>query len=108
MLEAEFFVLDSGDIVGFDISGHSEYAEFGKDIVCAAVSSAAYMVINTITDVIGASADVTVSDNTGHMRAIINKKDALACNDILKGFKMHLLLLEEIYSPNIKVSYVEV
>jgi hypothetical protein len=42
------------------------------------------------------------------MRAIINKKDASVCSDILKGFKMHLLLLEEIYSPNIKVSYVEV
>lgn len=108
MLKAEFFVLDSGDIIGFDISGHSGYAESGKDIVCAAVSSAAYMTINTITDVLGITADVNVNEDIGHMQAIINKKDAFACSDILKGFKMHLLLLEEIYSPNIKVSYVEV
>jgi uncharacterized protein YsxB (DUF464 family) len=108
MLKAEFFVLYSGEIIGFDISGHSGYAEAGQDIVCAAVSSAAYMTVNTITDVMGITVDIEVNEDTGHMRAIINKKDASVCSDILKGFKMHLLLLEEIYSPNIKVSYVEV
>ncbi len=108
MLKAEFFVLDTGDIIGFDISGHSGYAEAGQDIVCAAVSSAAYMTVNTVTDVKGVSVDVTVNEDIGHMRAVINKKDISVCSDILKGFKMHLLLLEEIYSPNIKVSYVEV
>ncbi len=108
MLKAKFFVLDSGDIIGFDISGHSGYAQAGQDIVCSAVSSAAYMTVNTITDVLGITAEITVNEEIGHMRAVVSKKDALACSDILKGFKMHLLLLEEIYSPNIKVSYVEV
>lgn len=108
MLKAEFFILDSGEIIGFDISGHSGYAEAGQDIVCAAVSSAAYMTVNTITDVMGITVDIAVNEDIGHMRAIVNKKDIPVCSDILKGFKMHLLLLEEIYSPNIKVSYVEV
>ena len=51
MLSAKFFVLESGTIVGFEILGHSGYAESGKDIVCSAVSSAAYMTENNITDV---------------------------------------------------------
>ena len=38
---------------GFEISGHSGYAEQGSDIICASVSSAAYMAVNTVTEIIG-------------------------------------------------------
>ena len=108
MLSAKFFVLESGTIVGFEILGHSGYAKSGKDIVCAAVSSAAYMTDNTITDVMGISADVNVVEDIGYMKMIVKSKDAALCKDILNGFKNHLLLLEEIYSKNINVSYTEV
>ena len=47
------FLTDEKGIYGFIIKGHSGYGEQGGDIVCAAVSSAAYMVINTITDIFG-------------------------------------------------------
>ncbi len=108
MLSAKFFVLESGMIVGFEILGHSGYAKSGKDIVCAAVSSAAYMTANTITDVMGISADVSVIEDAGYMKMLVNSKDAVLCKDILNGFKNHLLLLEEIYLKNINVSYTEV
>ncbi len=108
MLEAKFFVLESGEIIGFEILGHSDYSEFGKDIVCAAVSSAAYMTVNTLTDVVKAKVEVFVEEKSGYMKAVIDEKDLLSCKDILKGFKQHLLLLEELYSKNIKVSYMEV
>ena len=105
MLKAEFFVLDDGNIKGFDISGHSGYDESGKDIVCAAVSSAAYMAANTIADVIGAEVDVTVENDEGHMRFLVHDKYLSDCGYILKGFKNHLLMLEEMYPENIKVFY---
>lgn len=108
MISAKFFVLESGTIVGFEILGHSGYSESGKDIVCSAVSSAAYMTANTITDVIGISADVSINESTGYMKMLVSSKDALLCKDILNGFKNHLLMLEEIYSKNINVNYTEV
>lgn len=108
MLKVEFFVSDVGDIKGFDISGHSGYDESGKDIVCAAVSSAAYMVANTIADVIGAQVDVTVEDDIGHMKFLVYDKYLSDCGYIFKGFKNHLLMLEEMYPDNIKVFYKEV
>lgn len=44
--------LKSDDIIcGFEISGHSDFAEEGSDIVCAAISSAAYMTANTVTEI---------------------------------------------------------
>lgn len=105
MLRAEFFVLDDGDIKGFDISGHSGYDEIGKDIVCAAVSSAAYMTANTIADVMGARVDVIVEESMGHMRFLVHNKYLSDCGYILKGFKNHLIMLEEMYPENIKVFY---
>ncbi|WP_442974828.1 ribosomal-processing cysteine protease Prp, partial [Ruminococcus sp.] len=48
MIEAIFTVTDKV-IRGFEISGHSDYSEHGSDIICAAVSSAAYMAANTVT-----------------------------------------------------------
>ena len=87
---------------------HSGYAESGKDIVCSAVSSAAYMTVNTITDVMGIPADVNINESIGYMKILISTKDALLCKDILNGFKSHLLFLEEIYSKNINVNYTEV
>ena len=38
MIDVTLFQNDSGDYVGFRMTGHAEYAEYGSDIVCAAVS----------------------------------------------------------------------
>ncbi len=108
MIKAEFYVLKDGNIIGFNISGHSGYEDIGKDIVCAAVSSATGMAINMMAEVLKADVDVQVDDRLALIKAVVSKKDILRCADILKGLKMHLILLEENYQDNIKVVYTEV
>ena len=61
-----------------------------------------------MADVMGASVEASVNDEIGYMRAEIEQKDVALCSDILKGFKSHLLMLEQIYPKNVNVSYVEV
>ena len=104
MICAEFFTQPEGELVGFRISGHN--GEAGQDILCAAVSSAAYLTANTITDVIKVSAKVTVED--GYMLVRVSSKEAKDCRNIFAGFKLHMLGLEEQYPQNINVSYTEV
>lgn len=108
MLKAEFYIIKDGSITGFCISGHSGYSESGTDIVCAAVSSAAYMAANTMTEILNADVDVQVAENLGIMKAFVSERDVSKCHDIIEGLKMHLILLEEMYPDNIKVSYMEV
>lgn len=108
MIKAEFFVSASGDITGFCINGHAKFSYSGTDVVCAAISSAAYMTANTLTDVIHAEVSADVNERLGHMQLTVEAKDVHRCSDLLLGFKMHLCMLEEIYPKNIKVSYVEV
>ena len=48
MIDVTLFQNDSGDYIGFRMTGHAEYAEYGSDIVCAAVS---VLVINAMNSV---------------------------------------------------------
>lgn len=107
MIAAYFFTAKNGDLLGFSISGHAEWGISGDDIVCSAVSSAAFMTANTITDIIGVSADVTI-DKTGSMILKISPNDSYKCREILLGFKLHMVMLEDQYPENIKVNYTEV
>ena len=97
MIKARFF--NQGDLLtGFEISGHGG-GEKGTDIVCATVSSAAYMVANTITDVLSVEADITVRD--GYMNFKIPPMSETQA--ILKGLRLHLISLSQDYPKNIKV-----
>ena len=94
MTKATFY-FDRDVPYGFSISGHSGYAQEGEDIVCASVSSAAYMTANTITEVLGVNAQIEVSD--AKMKLIVNKEQRHITKDILLGLKLHLEGLEEQY-----------
>ena len=106
MIEAVFYTSDSGRLLGFRVKGHAGSSEHGSDIVCAAVSSASLMAANTITEVLHIGADVTVKD--GNLAIRIFERDADICRDILSGFKLHMLSLEEQYPQYISVNYTEV
>lgn len=105
MIHAEFFTKNNQP-TGFRISGHSGASEPGTDIICAAVSSAAYLTANTITDVIGIPADISVQD--GMMLLKVPLKDAASCGILLKGFHLHMAALKEQYPKNIELTDTEV
>ncbi|MBQ8574499.1 MAG: ribosomal-processing cysteine protease Prp [Clostridia bacterium] len=99
MIKARFFTTDN-KICGYEISGHSGSAEAGQDIICAFVSSAAYMAANTLTEIVKAKADIDVSD--GFMSVQIQSKLSEA-QQILEGLRLHLESLAGDYPDNIKV-----
>ncbi len=86
MIRATFYIRNNQPC-GFVIDGHSGYAECGQDIICAAVSSAAYMTVNTITEIIGIDIDADVED--GYMKIMLGSTSK-AATDILKGLQLHL------------------
>lgn len=108
MTRINLLTLANGELVGFRITGHSGFADSGSDIVCSAISSVAYMVANTITEVIRVSAEIDVNEENGDMLLRVFQKDATACRDILQGFKLHMLALEEQYSDYMIVNNTEV
>ena len=102
MIYIDFVKSNNGDILGFYMKGHSGFNYVGEDIVCAAVSSAAYMAANTITDVLDMDADVFVSE--GRMHLLVDESSADRCRDILLGLMLHLSSLQEQYTENININ----
>ena len=84
----------------FTIDGHSGSAESGQDIVCAAVSSAAYMAVNTITEILGEDVEADVSD--GYMKIRLCSGNQ-AATDILRGLELHISELSKDYPDFIKI-----
>lgn len=100
------FAQSKGEIFGFTLEGHSGVGFAGNDIVCAAVSSAAYMTVNTITEVLSLNPDVEVDD--GFMAIKLSSAEFKKAQDILCGFRLHLTALSEQYQENITVIISEV
>ncbi len=103
MINVNFFVKENR-ICGFEISGHSGMSARGSDILCAAVSSAAYMTANTLTEVLHGAVKADVNDDDGYMKIMLfdtTEKTEI----ILKGFQIHINALAKDYRKNLKVIY---
>ena len=103
MIKAVFFIKGK-NISGFSITGHADYRE-SNDIVCASVSSAAYMAANTLTDVIKAKADIEEQDGRMSVRTDSTLPEV---QTVLKGLRLHLEQLADQYPENIKCNNSEV
>lgn len=109
MIVSNFFINNQEKITSFEIKGHSYSAESGKDIICAAVSSAVYMAVNTITDVLGLSPLVSICKDGLFVFKLDSKDTKLdLCQFILRGLFLHLTSLEDQYSTFIEVNRLEV
>ncbi len=97
MIKATFY-RDNGFTVGFLIKGHSGYAEEGSDVICASVSSAAYMAANTLTEIVGVNADIRVDD--GYLRLTLEERNDKT-EIVLQGLELHISTLAQDYSEYI-------
>lgn len=98
MIDAQFF-RENGLLKGFKISGHAGFADYGKDIVCSAVTSSIMLSANTITDFFKIPAKVLVLENEISLDSRkLSDIQAQHLNIILSSLKKHLELINEDYN----------
>ena len=85
------------------IKGHADYAEFGKDIVCASVTS---IVTTTVNAIMRLDDAINYKSESGLIEIIIKKHSDLVDTLILNMTEL-LKELEKKYKKNIKI-YEEV
>ena len=97
------FLSKGESLYGFEIKGHSsdDCNDSEGKIVCAAVSSAAYMTANTITEIIGDRCDAYVDDA---LMSVVVKNPDVKTTAVLCGLKLHLTELSKQYSKRIKIT----
>ena len=107
MTKCEFFT-EGERITGFSVSGHSGYAESGKDIVCAAISAVVTMAEATINDVCGAKAKVRVKEEDARITLTL----PASCDEeetvqaVLAGMMVTLCNMRDNYPDYIEVMEV--
>ena len=101
------FHLEGSRIVGFDVKGHSGYAEEGSDIVCAAITSAIRLCECTINDVLGLEASVKVRQKdasiTLKLPGSLGQTNESTCQALLTALMVYLAELHEEYPENLSV-----
>ena len=68
MIKVAFF-RQEGRITGFESEGHAGYADYGSDIVCAAVSALLISCVNGLESVAGVEAVVRQNEEVGFLKA---------------------------------------
>ena len=86
------------------ISGHAGYAEYGKDIVCASVSSIITTCVNCIMNI---DSNSILYDDDGNLITITIIKSVDTVDIILKTMVDMLKDLETKYKKNIKIESEE-
>ncbi|MBQ2840636.1 MAG: ribosomal-processing cysteine protease Prp [Oscillospiraceae bacterium] len=99
-------IKNDGNIVGFEVSDHSGYAESGSDIVCAAVSSAVSFAETLINDSFKAGADVEVNPDKASVKLRLTKS-CERCQGVLEAFERHMRAISEEYPKYIKILEVQ-
>ncbi len=103
MIKVKFFHSENGAPLGFSFEGHAGYAAHGSDIVCAAISSVAYMTANTIIEIMKVDADVSVDEN-GEMTLKIPEESAEKTKELLLGLELHINELRKQYPKNVTIT----
>ncbi|WP_390404768.1 ribosomal-processing cysteine protease Prp [Lacticaseibacillus jixiensis] len=91
MIKARFLRDERGNLQQFSMTGHADSGEYGKDIVCAAVSAVAIGAVNGIEALAGFEPTVEADEvNGGHLIVTIEQD--------LTGEQMHIsqILLENL------------
>lgn len=106
---------DKHGIRGYRISGHSNYEEHGKDIVCAGVSIISQTVLESLVKVSKIREDeikYSIEHDTGFLHVLIPKNlSSKVFNDsqvLLKSLITGIEMMIEIYPDYISMAYEEV
>lgn len=98
MIRVNIFRNGSGDIFGFRLKGHADFAEEGSDIVCAAVSVLTINTINSIELFTSEEFECETDEKTGGYLSLLlpDTRDGRADRDVQLLLKAMLNGLNDI------------
>lgn len=98
------YIFKKGELIcGYQVKGHSGYAEEGSDIVCSAVSTAAQMTLGGLKEIVNAKPKVVVKD--GYMSVELEEKDFVLTEVqvLLKSMEKTLKEIAKQYADYVKL-----
>lgn len=100
--------------LGFEMSGHTFYADPGEDIICAGLSTLAINTCNSLEKICGLDEKKQNLENAdGFLKILIDEKDIEGeffrdSQTIFRVFELGIISLKEQYNKYIEIYYREV
>lgn len=97
-----------GYIEEFTLSGHAEFAESGKDLVCAAVSGISFGTINAVETLLNIKLTIKMNEQTGFLHCIAPREQENAVHEkvqlLLEGMVVSLQSIASEYGKYITIT----
>ncbi len=90
-------------ICGFQVKGHTGYAEEGQDIVCASVSTATQMAVLGLKEVLKLDVEVEMKEGFLLVRLGENSKNNQSAQDLLSTMQQTLQEIAKEYQKYVKM-----
>lgn len=102
MIKVKYYYNDDFLLQGFCLKGHADFAEIGYDIVCAAVTSNAIAVINSLDKLQKIEFEKVVGEE-GHIECIVKDIHIKDAQLLLNHFQLAVEEIKREYPKNIKI-----
>lgn len=109
MIKVKVHVDPFGGYRSIEISGHAGYDEYGKDIVCAAISALAQTMALGLEKVVGIKVKIKKKDGYFLLKVPkgLSAEKADKTNIIMETFILGIEDISESYPSNIQVDVIE-
>jgi len=106
MIQIRITEQSSGRISSFEMKGHADFAEHGKDLVCAGASAVSFGAVNAVIALTGIMPDIEQGTDGGYLKVDFpeTEKDA-DIQLIVKAMIVSLQTIEQDYGNHIKISF---
>ncbi len=113
MIKVVFYINKIGDIQGYTVKGHSNYGEYGKDIVCSAISilaQTALMSVVSVCNIPENEIDYKISDGFLEldMPKILDYNNKNEIQIVMKTLEVGIKSIIENYPEYVTLKYREV
>ncbi len=109
MTTITFHITKSGEYAGFTCSGHAGFDDYGKDIVCAAVSVLVINTVNSLDEIVHEDITVETDEKNGYIDCMFNAPLKETSKVLVDSLKLGLSGIEKQYGKDyFKLKFEEV
>ena len=110
MTQITFQKTTAGEYKGFTCDGHAGFADYGEDIVCAAISVLVINTINSLEQLTGEQIQVETDEDAGSIRCrFVNQPLKETSRVLMDSLVLGLTQIEKQYGKNYcKLTFEEV
>ena len=97
----------SDRIQAFEMSGHADFAEYGKDLVCAGASAVSFGAVNAIIALTGITPEIHQGEDGGYLKVDFPEGEEADYDIqlIVRAMIVSLQTIEQDYGKHIKIIF---